>query len=156
MRISIEGFLWVCLPIICNALFTMVIFGVPDFLRAHVWASYFAAVCLITASAAGLIGLVKHQIEARHALISLGLMAAILITAFAAIHNAHDYASGAANNFGDSLYFSIVTWTTLGYGDFQPDPQLRLLAAVQAVLGYIYLGAGVGLIGALIIQSESQ
>ena len=45
----------------------------------------------------------------------------------------------------DSLYFSIVTFTTLGYGDIQPVPAGRLLAAFQALSGYIYLGLGIGL-----------
>ena len=43
-----------------------------------------------------------------------------------------------------SLYFSIVTFTTLGYGDFQPIPQLRLVASIEALLGYIYLATAIG------------
>lgn len=39
----------------------------------------------------------------------------------------------------DTLYFSIVTLTTLGYGDFQPTPEIRLWASAQALLGYIFL-----------------
>jgi hypothetical protein len=43
------------------------------------------------------------------------------------------------------LYFSIVTWTTLGYGDFTPPAAIRMIAAIQAMLGYIFLGILVGL-----------
>lgn len=50
----------------------------------------------------------------------------------------------------DSLYFSIVTWTTLGYGDFQPKSELRLMAAFQAVFGYLFLGLIVGSISSLL------
>ena len=49
-----------------------------------------------------------------------------------------------------ALYFSIVTWTTLGYGDFRPAPDLQLLAALEAGLGYIFLGLTVGLMANLI------
>ena len=42
--------------------------------------------------------------------------------------------------FTDNIYFSIVTLTTLGYGDFQPPPKLRILAGIQAITGYVYLG----------------
>ena len=42
--------------------------------------------------------------------------------------------------FADALYFSVVTFTTLGYGDFQPAVSARLLAAIEALLGYVYLG----------------
>lgn len=36
---------------------------------------------------------------------------------------------------GNCLYFSVVTFTTLGYGDFHPYPKMRLLSATEAVLG---------------------
>ncbi|EMN7409106.1 potassium channel family protein [Vibrio parahaemolyticus] len=38
----------------------------------------------------------------------------------------------------DSLYFSIVTWTTLGYGDFQPSESIRIWAGAQAMLGTLF------------------
>jgi len=44
-----------------------------------------------------------------------------------------------------AIYFSIVTFTTLGYGDFQPPPNLRLLAAFEAIMGYVVLGFVIGL-----------
>jgi Ion channel len=37
------------------------------------------------------------------------------------------------------LYFSLVTWTTLGYGDFRPVPNGRLVAASEAVIGYVMM-----------------
>ncbi len=40
------------------------------------------------------------------------------------------------SSFGDCLYFSVVTFTTLGYGDLHPNPgNPRLLAGAEAVLG---------------------
>lgn len=42
-------------------------------------------------------------------------------------------------DFNTSLYFSIITWTTLGYGDFRPLPELCLISALQAILGYLYM-----------------
>jgi len=44
------------------------------------------------------------------------------------------------------LYFSIVTFTTLGYGDFQPTHDLRLIAGTEALLGYVFLGLMVGIV----------
>lgn len=46
----------------------------------------------------------------------------------------------------DCLYFSIVTLTTLGYGDFRPAPQARFWAASQGAIGYILIGILVGMI----------
>lgn len=45
----------------------------------------------------------------------------------------------------DGLYFSIVTFTTLGYGDLQPAPDGRIYAALQALTGYMHLGLIIGL-----------
>ena len=39
-----------------------------------------------------------------------------------------------------AIYFSIITWTTVGYGDFVPTPSGRFYAAAEAFLGYIFMG----------------
>jgi voltage-gated potassium channel Kch len=44
------------------------------------------------------------------------------------------------HNFLTSLYYSVVTFTTLGYGDFYPQGIARALAALEALTGYIVLG----------------
>lgn len=36
-----------------------------------------------------------------------------------------------------SLYFSITTWSTLGYGDFRPVAGIRLLTSFEAILGVL-------------------
>jgi hypothetical protein len=56
---------------------------------------------------------------------------------------------------GDSitcLYFSIVTWTTLGYGDVRPSLDARLIAASEALVGYIWMAAFIGLLAELLRQ----
>lgn len=43
-------------------------------------------------------------------------------------------------SFSDALHFSIVTLSTVGYGDIQPsDDGIRLLAAIQMILGQLLL-----------------
>ncbi len=49
----------------------------------------------------------------------------------------------------DALYFSVVTFTTLGYGDMAPHEEYRLVAAFQAIYGYLFLGALVGMLVAV-------
>lgn len=44
------------------------------------------------------------------------------------------------HDFWTSLYFSIVTFTTLGFGDLVPTGAGRSLAALQALTGYVVLG----------------
>ena len=45
-----------------------------------------------------------------------------------------------SNNKAEALYFSVVTWTTLGYGDFHPSLESRNWAAFEAVIGYVFMG----------------
>jgi hypothetical protein len=56
----------------------------------------------------------------------------------------------------DFLYFSIVTWTTLGYGDLRPSPASRLFAASEALLGYITMGLYIGLVFQAVLSRASE
>jgi len=57
-----------------------------------------------------------------------------------------DSAGTVLRDTSSGLYFSLITWTTLGYGDLRPPENLRLLAGSQAILGYISMGILVALI----------
>ncbi|MEL6609063.1 MAG: ion channel [Pseudomonadota bacterium] len=57
------------------------------------------------------------------------------------------YADGCEpKTFMISLYYSIVTFTTLGYGEFIPTEASRWFAATRAILGYLFLGTTVSMI----------
>jgi hypothetical protein len=43
-------------------------------------------------------------------------------------------------SFTDALYFSTVTFSTLGYGDIILTPAWRLLGSLEAINGFILLG----------------
>jgi hypothetical protein len=40
----------------------------------------------------------------------------------------------------DFLYFSIVTYTSLGFGDVLPERELRLLAGIESLNGLVLIG----------------
>ena len=50
---------------------------------------------------------------------------------------------------GVSLYFSIITETTLGYGDVSPVGFSRVLACIQVLLGLLFAGLAVAKITSL-------
>jgi hypothetical protein len=53
-----------------------------------------------------------------------------------------------------SLYFSVVTWTTLGYGDFVPANDFtRFFAAWEALTGYVVMAV---LVAALVSTFRSR
>lgn len=36
-------------------------------------------------------------------------------------------------------YFSIITWTSVGYGDVRPTPAMHYVAGIEAVCGYVWM-----------------
>jgi len=102
---------------------------------------------------------VEFKIIARAALFLFDSTYLLLatITAFAALYLLCPVINVACTSGKDALYFSIVTFTTLGYGDLTPNDQFKIVAAGQAVLGYITLGLIVGYAGSLFsIKSQGE
>ena len=78
---------------------------------------------------------------------------------FAAVYGAfgyNDLCVLGANGPADILYFSYVTFTTVGYGDMSPIGLCRGLAAAEAVTGYILLGMFVAAAVALYARTHSH
>jgi hypothetical protein len=48
--------------------------------------------------------------------------------------------SGKVASFSECFYFSVVTVTTLGYGDVTPVGFARIIASGEAIFGLIYVG----------------
>lgn len=65
----------------------------------------------------------------------------IFAAAFAGLYHLVDIDYGPNETVLSSLYFSIVTLTTLGYGDVLPVSQVaQVVVMAQVVVGYIMLG----------------
>ncbi|QPC99081.1 MULTISPECIES: potassium channel family protein [Qipengyuania] len=47
---------------------------------------------------------------------------------------------GALHTFSDALYFSTISYATIGYSDASIHEQWRMVAALEGVLGVILLG----------------
>ena len=43
-------------------------------------------------------------------------------------------------NFDDAIYFSMITFTTLGYGDITLSEKWQILAGMQAMVGIVVFG----------------
>jgi len=84
---------------------------------------------------------------------------ALIIVSFASLFAS----SGILNSDGvivkdfvSSIYFSIVTFTTLGYGDFKPTEEIRFFAATEALLGYLCMGVFVATVAAVLHKMGSM
>jgi len=50
------------------------------------------------------------------------------------------YATGALETFELAVYFALVSYTTLGFGDVILDPDARILSGLLAANGLIIFG----------------
>lgn len=69
----------------------------------------------------------------------------VMIMVFAAFFECMIWAgwytwTGAIDQFETAIYFSIVTFTTLGYGDITLGADWRILASMEAATGIIVFG----------------
>lgn len=70
-----------------------------------------------------------------------GICTLILVVGFALAYTAVDLDYGNHETWLSPLYFSVVTVTTLGYGDVQPaSVAAQVVAMAQVVVGYVMLG----------------
>ncbi len=53
---------------------------------------------------------------------------------------------GMLPDFETSLYFSLKSYTTVGYGDVLPLPEWRLVGPLEAAVGVLMLGLSTGFI----------
>jgi hypothetical protein len=44
------------------------------------------------------------------------------------------------SDFETALYFSTITFSTVGYGDVVPAPGWRILAALEGINGFLLIG----------------
>jgi len=77
---------------------------------------------------------------------------AIQITVWAAAYRAV-LPDGELETFEKALYFSFVTFTTLGYGDITLSEGWRVLSGIQALNGIILVGWTTALLFAVVQRS---
>ena len=62
----------------------------------------------------------------------------------------------ASHECGPCIYLSIVTWTTLGYGDYVPSVAARPYAAMEALAGYVYMALTIGIIVQAMVEIRKR
>ncbi len=70
-----------------------------------------------------------------------GLWTSLLAVVFAVVYEFVNVDFGAHPTYLSSIYYSVVTLTTLGYGDVLPaSPAAQIAAMIEVILGYVMLG----------------
>ena len=95
-----------------------------------------------------------EQTAGRHhfAVLIVMLFAGIVIlhVAQTSLWAAFYYAQGLFSDFETSLYFSMVSFTTIGYGDVLLPRNWRLLGVIEGFSGVVLCGVSTGFIFAVI------
>jgi hypothetical protein len=145
-----EQILFYIIPIAGQLLFTVAAFFLPWAFARHHTLAYLSAVLMAPPTILAMIMLVRHQWTNGWVIASLTAQGILVLVHFAIVHHAVGFQPSAvpSDSFWDALYYSIVTWTTLGYGDIVPVRELRMFAAIEALYGYIFLGLIVGVLSA--------
>ena len=83
----------------------------------------------------------------RREVAEIAVLLALVILAFAFVYskigiqdNTGDGGPAVTHDLLTCIYYSVVTFTTLGYGDFYPVGLARAMAALEALTGYVILG----------------
>ncbi len=111
-----------------------------------------------------MVGIVRHVLRESWAVDSL--FGALCVYLLAAVFFGLQYMiismlmpgsfAGNQSDF-DLFYFSVVTLTTVGYGDIQPvAPLAQSIAGIEAIIGQLYLAVLVGwLVGTIKLSANS-
>ncbi|WP_406541645.1 potassium channel family protein [Clostridium ljungdahlii] len=69
------------------------------------------------------------------------LISFLAILFYSCIYFSNKCSLNTVKNYSDSLYFSVITFSTLGYGDILPQTsRLRLICGSEALLGIMCTG----------------
>ena len=137
LKLSLIGTVLVALTVVIHALGTtyLVRYLARRFLdeRGH-WGSGYAMVALITAA---VVLVLLHTLE---------------IILWAGVYTAL-VPAGELADLESAVYFSFVTFTTLGYGDITLGEGWRLLSGIQALNGILLVGWSTALMFAVVQKS---
>ena len=103
--------------------------------------------------------LVTALLEARHKILVFLYGLLILIIIFGSLMFLVEGPANGFDNIPKSIYWAIVTITTVGYGDIAPQTALgQFVAATAMILGYAIIAVPFGIISAEIwnVQSKSN
>ncbi|ATW25306.1 ion channel [Candidatus Formimonas warabiya] len=86
----------------------------------------------------------------------VGLLYGIIITAFATFYYCIDRFYQPASSYLKWFYFSVITVTTVGYGDVTPiNGLMKLLVSLECFIGYISIPV-IFTIGLMLIVNENK
>ena len=99
----------------------------------------------------------EHRAESTFLLASLLILATILFGSIAVLHYEKDAPGAQIRDAHDAIWWSVVTITTVGYGDCVPVTRDgKIIAMIMMLVGVVMFGAYTGFITAWFITGDKQ
>lgn len=96
-------------------------------------------------------------IQARRKILVFLFSIVTIIIIFGALMFIIEGPENGFNNIPQSIYWAIVTVTTVGYGDIAPQTAIgQFVAAIAMISGYAFIAVPTGIIGAELMQQVQQ
>lgn len=133
----------------------ILMFGIINFFLSEQINSVLITVAVfILIYSVGMIPWINNIINSKRVtsfILSYGFFILMIIFLFAGAYsaNSHDfeiYGKKTTISFEDALYFSTITFTTVGYGELTPTGYNKLISSIQAITGMVLNIAFVGYI----------
>ncbi|WP_152649274.1 potassium channel family protein [Demequina flava] len=97
----------------------------------------------------------KGRLQTMQAVV-LSVILLLWIGSVAVLSAEREVADSAINNFGDALWWAVVTVTTVGYGDFSPVSVTgRIVAVIMMLLGIALIGVVTASVAAWFVSVTS-
>jgi hypothetical protein len=146
--------LWLVIPVANNALWFVITIIVGSLTSFPLDGSGCALVAVFTSTVAiaAIGGFVVNDIGPAKTFVAMVGQTCVLILMFALVYYYRLDIEGMT--YGDALYYSVLTWTSLGYADLSPSGEMRLVTAVQAITGYVYLGLLVSVLASVVGRAK--
>ena len=97
-----------------------------------------------------------HFLPISRLLIRTGLLMVVIHLAEISVWAWFYYWQGYLPDYESALYFSGVTYTTVGYGDLVLPPVIRLFGPVEGLIGILMCGLSAGIFFALVSRIYSS
>ncbi|UWQ89681.1 potassium channel family protein [Aliisedimentitalea scapharcae] len=137
-------------------------------LHQLLWGSLYLCICLLIEGTLLLVCISVLQWLGKRLLgiMTIGHNAVLLLTSLAFILLAHSLQvwvwavafvfSGALPDWNTAVYFSLISYTALGYGDVVLGPGLRIFGGFSAVTGLLAFGISTAFLVAVLGQALRQ
>jgi hypothetical protein len=143
---------WVYLPIGLNVLWLFATVAAGQMATLSTDGIGCALVALFTSGVAivAIFGFVVHDIGPAKTFLAMFAQTIVLVLVYSLLYLYRLNIENIA--FDDALYYSVVTWTSLGYSDLNPVGEMKFVTALQAITGYVFLGLLVSVLASVVGQ----